>query len=152
MSIWVVGFSGNGDTCLDDATALYYLISPWTRWPPFRRRTFSNAFSQNVRISIQISLKSVPKGPELTISQHFFGSGNGLVPNKRQAIIWTNVGPVHWCIYVALGGDEWTLKVLRDIPDLVGHFEWLNTLRLRQNGRHFANTFRSIFMNENVWI
>ena len=29
----------------------------------------------------------------------------------------------------------------------------LNTLRLRQNGRHFAdNTFKRIFMNENVRI
>ena len=34
------------------------------------------------------------------------GSGNGLVPNRRQAITWTNDGPVHWRIYAALGGDE----------------------------------------------
>ena len=24
----------------------------------------------------------------------------------RQAIIWTNVDPIHWRIYAALGGDE----------------------------------------------
>ena len=30
----------------------------------------------------------------------------GLVPNRRQAIIWTNADAVHLCIYVALGGDE----------------------------------------------
>ena len=23
-----------------------------------------------------------------------------------QAITWTNAYPIHWCIYVALGGDE----------------------------------------------
>ena len=29
----------------------------------------------------------------------------------------------------------------------------LNTLRPRQNGRHFADdTFKSIFINENVWM
>ena len=29
-------------------------------------------------------------------------------PNLRQAIIWTNADPIHWCIYAALGGDELT--------------------------------------------
>ena len=31
------------------------------------------------------------------------GSGNGLAPNRRQTIIWTNANPVYQCIYVALG-------------------------------------------------
>ena len=34
------------------------------------------------------------------------GSGDGLVPNSRQANIWFNADPIHWRIYVALGGDE----------------------------------------------
>ena len=34
------------------------------------------------------------------------GSGNGLKPNRRQAITWTNADPVHWHIYAALGGDN----------------------------------------------
>ena len=29
-----------------------------------------------------------------------------LAPNRQQAIIWTNADPIHWRIYVALGGDE----------------------------------------------
>ena len=33
-------------------------------------------------------------------------SGNGLAPNRRQVIIWTNADPVHKRIYVALGGGE----------------------------------------------
>ena len=28
-------------------------------------------------------------------------SGNGLAPNRRQAIAWTNDDPVHGCLYVA---------------------------------------------------
>ena len=28
------------------------------------------------------------------------------MPNKQQAIIWTNADPIHWLIYAALGGDE----------------------------------------------
>ena len=32
------------------------------------------------------------------------GSGNGLAPNRRQAITWSIDGQVHWRIYAALGG------------------------------------------------
>ena len=31
---------------------------------------------------------------------------NGLAPNRRQAIIWTNVERIHWRIYAAQGGDK----------------------------------------------
>ena len=31
---------------------------------------------------------------------------NGLAPDRRQAIIWTNADQIHLRIYVALGGDE----------------------------------------------
>ena len=34
------------------------------------------------------------------------GFDNGMAPNKRQAIVWTNAGSIHWCIYAALGRDE----------------------------------------------
>ena len=30
-------------------------------------------------------------------------SGNGLAPNRRQAITWTNADPFHWRMYAALG-------------------------------------------------
>ena len=33
-------------------------------------------------------------------------SGNGLRPNRRQAITWTHADPVHWRIYAASGRDE----------------------------------------------
>ena len=32
--------------------------------------------------------------------------GNGLTPNRRQAIIWTNADPAQWRIYAALVGEE----------------------------------------------
>ena len=34
------------------------------------------------------------------------GSGNGLVPNRQQAITWTKADPVHRRICTTLGGDE----------------------------------------------
>ena len=39
-------------------------------------------------------------------------SDNGLAPNRRQAIIWSNADPIHWHIYAALGGDEFTQVLL----------------------------------------
>ena len=39
------------------------------------------------------------------------GLDNGLAPNRRQAIIWTNADPIIWRIYAALGGDELTEAV-----------------------------------------
>ena len=55
-------------------------------------------------MSIDISLNFVPYG--LIEYKSAFGSDNGLVPTRRQAITWTNVDPIHWRIYEALGGDE----------------------------------------------
>ena len=38
------------------------------------------------------------------MTQHWLD--NDLVPNRRQAIIWTDADPIHWRIYAALGEDE----------------------------------------------
>ena len=51
---------------------------------------------------------------QLTITQHWLD--NGLVPSRRQAIIWTNNEPIHWRIYAALVGEE-----LMDSDDLFTH-------------------------------
>ena len=63
----------------------------------------SNFMNEECFIWIQISLKLF-LGVQLTIGQH--ASGNGLAPNRRQAIIWTNADSIHWRIYAALGGNE----------------------------------------------
>ena len=34
------------------------------------------------------------------------GLDNGLAPNRRQAIIWTNADPNHWHMYASLWGDD----------------------------------------------
>ena len=46
--------------------------------------------------------------------QPSIGLVNGLMPNRRQAVIWTNADPVHWRLYAALEGDELT-------NDYMGH-------------------------------
>ena len=57
--------------------------------------------NEKLRVLVQIAIRFVPKGPIDNI-----GSGNGLAPDRRQVITWANADPVHWCIYVALGGVE----------------------------------------------
>ena len=43
---------------------------------------------------IKISLKFVSKGP--IDNKPNIELDNGLAPNRRQAIIWTNADPIHW--------------------------------------------------------
>ena len=62
--------------------------------------------NENVRIFIPISLKFVPYGP-IDIC-----SGNGLAPNRQQAITWSNDDPVYRRIYAALAGDELIIQQL----------------------------------------
>ena len=42
------------------------------------------------------------------VQQSSTGLDNGLTPNRRQAIIWTNADPTHWLINMALGGNDLT--------------------------------------------
>ena len=63
---------------------------PETKWPPFWRRRIQMHF---------------PERKHLNFTWNFFGlgSGNGLVPNRRQATIWTNDGLLYSNIYMSLG-------------------------------------------------
>ena len=60
--------------------------------------------NENERISIKIPLKFVPRSP--INDKPVLVQVNDLALNRRQAITWTNDGPVHWHIYAGLGGDE----------------------------------------------
>ena len=46
------------------------------------------------------------KSTEVCSIHNKTGLENGLAPYRRQAIVWTNTGPIIWPIYAALGGDE----------------------------------------------
>ena len=45
---------------------------------------------------------------ESIFSQHWFH--NGLTPNRRQTIIWTNSGLIYWHKHASLGLDDLTFK------------------------------------------
>ena len=56
--------------------------------------------------NVRIPLNFVPEAP--IYNNPGICSDNGLVPKRWQAIIWTNVDPIHWRIYAVLGRDELT--------------------------------------------
>ena len=61
------------------------------------------------------------------------GLDNGLAPNRRQAIIWTDADPIHWRIYTALGGDK--------LMEVYSKIKQMNTSQKLSstNGRHFVH-------------
>ena len=75
-------------------------IDDCTRWPTVCRRHF-------LILLFLISLKYVPYG--IYWQYVGIGSGNGLVPNRRQAITLTNKDQVPWlvCVYVQ-SRPQWT--------------------------------------------
>ena len=78
------------------------------------------------------------------------GSDNGLAPNRRQAIIWTNVGMLYWRIYASLGLNELMPRVL---CTLCHH--WLKWIMLTCLSGSHSNmdraTDRTQFFNEK-WV
>ena len=80
-------------------SCLLQLIS----WPTgqtgryFTGDIFKRIFTENVRISIQISMKFGPINNESALVR---------VMAWRLAITWTYADPVHWRIYAVAGWDE----------------------------------------------
>ena len=68
--------------------------TPWTKWPPFRRRYFQMHFHEWKLLYFYQNFAEVCSNWQYPSS----GSGNGLTPNRRQAIIWTNADPIHICV------------------------------------------------------
>ena len=59
---------------------------------------------------------SLVKLPSDNCDWSLLGLDNGLAPNRRQAIIWTNGGLGYWRIYTSLGLNE-----LNKTLDFSGH-------------------------------
>ena len=110
-------------------------LTHWGRekWTPFRRRHFQMHFLEWKCINFYYNFTQVCS--QWSNEQYSStGSDNGFAPSRRQAIIWTN--DVGLLTHICLTRPQ-----------------WVNTLRPRQNGRHFEDeTFKHIFWNEYVWI
>ena len=87
-------------------TLLTHLL--WTKWPSFHSRYFKFFMNSKFCIVIEFDWCLFLK-VWLRISEHWLG--NGLVPNRQQAITWSNADPVYGWIYEALGEMSWTSVV-----------------------------------------
>ena len=82
------------------------------KWPPFRRRYFQMHFRENFFYVFWFKFHwSLLLRLQMTITPRL---DNGLAPNRRRAIIWTNANLIHWRIYAALGGAELSSTSISD--------------------------------------
>ena len=104
-----VKVSGELDWVTDKQAMKPYCLTllPLDKMAAILQTTFLNAFSWlkkfdfwlkfywNLFLRVQMKITGI-------------GLDNGLVPMRRQAIIWINDDPIHWRLYATLGGDELT--------------------------------------------
>ena len=86
------------------------------------------------------------------------GSGNGLSPIQHQATAWTNADLLSETNFSEIESKYSRVifiqeNALENVSTIVFRPQWVNTLRPRENGRHFADDiFKCIFVNENLCI
>ena len=99
--------------------------------------------NENDRIQIQISLKFVPRS-QIDNKGASIVSGNGLAPNRRQAIIWIKADLIHLSIYSTLGGDGVNAGTWHQPTHTVLHWSF----NLRQ---HWSFNLRHSSKNAIIW-
>ena len=93
--------------------------SPLDKMAAISQKIFSDAFSW---IKSFVFLSNFTKFCSWESNWQYPGVGldEGLAPNRRQGIIWTNSDPIHWRICATLGGEElnpyplhiWEIKIM----------------------------------------
>ena len=74
-------------------------------------------------------------------------------PDNFAGVYEHTVAVESFYISVLISGISWGRISLGDLSIMAWALSRNNTLRLRQNGRHFADDiFKRIFLNENIWI
>ena len=81
----------------------------WTKWPQFHKRCFRLHFLEWKFLFFDWNFAEVCSRGSNWQYKPSTGLYNGFGPNRRQAIIGTNVGPIHWRIYAALGEMSWKI-------------------------------------------
>ena len=83
---------------------------PLNKMDTVSQTDFSDAFSWMINFVFWLKFHWNFFPLRVQLTKPSIGLDNGLAPNRRQAIIWTNADPVHWRIYAALGGDEYQVR------------------------------------------
>ena len=76
-----------------------------------------------------------------------------MLSEKRFQLIWRCKNTSGIVVHIVTADDLAPFGASTSVGEVVKHFVAFNTLRPRQNGRHFPDDiFKWIFLNENVWI
>ena len=92
----------------DSAACMWYQLNTAQNGRNFLDDTFSCTFVNKtfcILMEFHWSLFVIVNWQHPTIGLH-----NALAPNRCQPIIWINADPIHWRIYVPLGGDELNIR------------------------------------------
>ena len=88
----------------------------WTKWPQIRRRYFQMHFIEWKVLKFDYNFTEVCS-TGFNEQYPSIGLDNGLAPNMRQAIMWSNAHPIHWRIHAALEGDELKQRMVDSGPE-----------------------------------
>ena len=92
----------NGNSSYTGKVAPLYWNAKWTKWLPFCIWHFQMHFIGRHFVYFESNFTELCS-EESCWQKVSIGSGDGLVPNRHQAITWTNDDPVHGCKYVPPG-------------------------------------------------
>ena len=97
-----------------------------------------------------------PVSPGFSLLTHWDRVTHVCVSKRRQAVKWTRVNKLQWIryrnLYIFIQENAFE-NVVWKMAAILSRPQFVNTLRPRQNGRHFADgIFNCIFLNKNVWI
>ena len=110
-------------------------IEAKTKWPPFSRRHFEMDLLEWKCMNFYENFTEVCSlGSDSQLTS--IGSDNGLVPNRRQAIIWTNDGQFYRRIYASRSLNELTFIAI--IQDRYIEYFWWNCSKVSAIRPHWC--------------
>ena len=101
---------------------------PWKIWPSFRIYFQMHFLEWNVLCFDSNFTEVCSRRSNLQCDSLVFG--NGLAPNRQQAINWTDADTVHWRIYASPGGDELSTSMFSTFRDIMAVKAWTRQLPL----------------------
>ena len=136
---------------------LFYIISfenyafEITATSPKRQQVNKHYWPASSFYSYGVRCRQTSIAPLPWTARNYMGATRFLVLGWLKGT-WNNQICIHFFFSMMLKGDP-CLKEGKHSFSGITRPQWVNTLRPRPNGRHFADDiFKCIFFNENVWI
>ena len=129
--------------------SLYWYNEACTKWQPLCRRHFHTHF-------IELKLMYISSNFTWSCSYRsnwgevIIGSGNDLVPNRQQAITWTNDDCDAWC-HIASLAPQWIAHTIFLISKSCRNFAWSTAAWLPCSVQNFSRIHCLKWMSWIAW-